>query len=116
MTVLQPVAHRPKIDHAQAAGVWKTVAANIFITIGAFKYPILTIIAGPIVADFQYVVYTYFTQIINVTDILLQLFWGRILYSLDYNTQHVEGVLLIIRRSTIHRKHGPRLAARRHGT
>ena len=23
MTVLQPVAHWPKIDHAQAAGVWK---------------------------------------------------------------------------------------------
>ena len=88
MTVLQPVAHWPKIDHAQAAGVWKTVAANlnlIFITIGAFKYPILTIIASPIVADFQYVVYKYFTQIINVTDILLQFFWGRILYSLDYN-------------------------------
>ena len=45
----------PKIDHAHAAGVWKTVAANlklIFITIGAFKYPILTIIASPIVADF----------------------------------------------------------------
>ena len=60
MTVLQPVAHWPKIDHARAAGVWKTVAANlnlIFITIGAFKYPILTIIASPIVADFQYVVY-----------------------------------------------------------
>ncbi len=71
----------------QAAGVWKTVAANInliFITIGAFKYPILTIIASPIVTDFQYVVYKYFTQIINVTDILLQFFWGRILYSLDY--------------------------------
>ena len=68
------------------AGLWKTVAANlnlIFITIGAFKYPILTIIASPIVADFQYVVYKYFTQIINVTDILLQFFWGRILYSLD---------------------------------
>ena len=28
--------------------------------------------------------YNYFTQIINVTDILLQFFWGRILYSLDY--------------------------------
>ena len=87
MTVLQPVAHWPKIDHAQAAGVWRTVAANvnlIFITIGAFKYPILTIIASPIFADFQYVVYKYFTQIINVTDILLQFFWGRILYSLDY--------------------------------
>ena len=87
MTVLQPVAHWPKIDHAQAAGVWKTVAANInliFITIGALKYPILTIIASPIIADFQYVVYKYFTQIINVTDILLQFFWGRILYSLDY--------------------------------
>ena len=55
----------------------------IFITIGAFKYPILTIIASPIVADFQYVVYKYFTLIINVTDILLQFFWGRILYSLD---------------------------------
>ena len=43
MTFLQPVAHWPKIDHAQAAGVWKTVAANlnlIFITIVAFKYPI----------------------------------------------------------------------------
>ena len=56
-----------------------------FITIGAFKYPILTIIASPIVADFQYVVYKYFTQIINMTDILLQFFWGQILYSLDYN-------------------------------
>ena len=86
MTVLQPVAHWPKIDHVQAAGVWKTVAANlnlIFITIGAFKYHILTIIASPIVADFQYVVYNNFTQIIKVTDILLQFFWGRILYSLD---------------------------------
>ena len=74
---MQPNAQWPKIDHAQAAGLWKTVAANlnlIFITIGAFKYPILTIIAGPIVADFQYVVYKYFTQIINVTDILLQFF------------------------------------------
>ncbi len=84
---MQPVAHWPKIDHAQAAGVWKTVAANlnlIFITIGGFKYPILTIIASPIVADFQYVVYKYFTQISNVTDILLQFFWGRILYSLHY--------------------------------
>ena len=29
--------------------------------------------------------YNYFTQIINVTDILLQFFWGRILYSLDCN-------------------------------
>ena len=89
MTVLQPVAHWPKIDHAQAARVWKTVAINlnlIFITIGALEYPILTIIASPIVADFQYVVYKYFTQIINVTDILLQFFWGRILYSLDYMT------------------------------
>ena len=88
MTVLQPVAHWPKIDHAQAAGVWKTVAANlnlIFITIGAFKYPILIIIASPIVADSQYVVYKYFTQMINVTDILLQFFLGRILYSLDYS-------------------------------
>ena len=88
MTVLQPDAHWPKLDHTQAAGVWKTVAENvnlIFITIGAFKYPILTIIAGPIVADFQYVVYKYFTQIINMTDILLQFFWGRILYSLDYD-------------------------------
>ena len=87
MTVLQPVAHWPKIDHAQAAGVWKTVAANlnlIFITISALKYPILKIIPSPIFADFQYVVYKYFTQIINVTDILLQYFWGRILYSLDY--------------------------------
>ena len=77
MTVLQLVAHWPIIDHAQAADVWKTVAANlnlIFITIGAFKYPILTIIACPIVADFQYVVYKYFTQIINVTDILSQFF------------------------------------------
>ena len=86
MTVLQPVAYWPKIDHAQAADVWRTVAANlklICITIGAFKYPILTIIAGPIVADFQYVVNKYFTQIINMTDILLQFFWGRILYSLD---------------------------------
>ena len=58
-TVLQPNAQWPKIDHAQAAGLWKTVAANlnlIFITIGAFKYPILTIIASQIVADFQYVV------------------------------------------------------------
>ena len=84
---MQPDAHWPKIDHAQAAGLWKTVVANlnlIYITIGAFKYPILTIIASPIVADFQYVVYKYFTQIINVTDILLQFFWGRILYSLDY--------------------------------
>ena len=87
MTVLQPVAHWPKIDHAQASGVWKTVAANlnlIFITIGAFKYSILTMIASPIVADFQYVVYKYFTQIINVTDIMLQFFWGRVVYSLDY--------------------------------
>ena len=87
MTVLQPVAHWPKIDHVQAADVWRTVAANlnfIFITIGAFKYPILTIIASPIVADFQYVVNKYFTQIINMTDILLQICWGRILYSLDY--------------------------------
>ena len=93
MTVLQPVAHWPKIDHAQAAGVWKTVAANLnltFITIGAFKYPILIIIASPIVADFQYVVYKYFTQIINVTDILLQFFWGRILYSLDYTAQYTK--------------------------
>ena len=55
-----------------------------FITIGASKYPILTIIASPIVADFQYVVYNNFTQISNVTDILLQFFWGRILYRLDY--------------------------------
>ena len=87
LTVCGAVAHRPKIDHAQAAGVCKTVAANlklIFITIGAFKYPILTIIASPIVADFQYVVYNYLTQIINVADILLQFFWGRILYILDY--------------------------------
>ncbi len=88
ITVLRAVPHWPKIDHAQsAAGVWKTVAANlnlIFIKIGAFKYPILTIIASPIVADYQYVVYKYFTHIINVTDILLQFFWGRILYSLDY--------------------------------
>ena len=43
----------------------------------------IQIIASPIVADFQYIVYKYFTQIINVTDILLQFFWGRILYSLD---------------------------------
>ena len=90
MTVLQPVCHWPKIYYnSRAAGVWKTVAANlnlIFITIGAFKYPILTIIASPIVADFQYVVYKYFTQIINVTDIQLQFFLGRILYSLDYYT------------------------------
>ena len=41
---------------------------------GAFKYPILTIIAIPIVADFQYVVYNNFTQIINVTHIMLQFF------------------------------------------
>ena len=84
MTVLQPAAHWPK--NRSRAGVWKTVAANlnlIFITIGEFKYPILTIIASPIVADFQYVVYNYFTQIINETDILLQFFWRRILYSLD---------------------------------
>ena len=45
-----------------------------FFTIGAFKYHILTIIASLIVADFQYVVYKYFTQIINVTDIMLHFF------------------------------------------
>ena len=44
----------------------------------------LTKIASPIVADFQYVVYS--SQIINVTDILLQLFWGKIVYSLDYKS------------------------------
>ena len=51
----------------------------------------LTIIASQIVADFQYVVYKYFTQIINVTDILLQFFWGRILYSLDNHTAESTG-------------------------
>ena len=85
--VCAAIAHRPKIAHAQVAGVWKTVVANlklIFITIGAFKYPILTINASPIVADFHYVVYNYFTQIINVTDILLQFCLGSNLIILDY--------------------------------
>ena len=57
---------------------------HFFITIGAFKYHILTISVIPILVDFQYVVYNYFTQIINVTDILLQFVQGQILYSLDY--------------------------------
>ena len=65
LIVCAAVAHRPKIDHAQATRVWKTVAANlklIFITIGAFKYPILTIIASPIVADFHCCVQIFYAN------------------------------------------------------
>ena len=79
VTVSAAVATRSRAD----CGSMEDRRRKSLINFLLIKCLILTTSDIPIFVDFQYVVYNYFTQIINFTDILLQFVWGRIVYSLD---------------------------------
>ena len=83
VTVSAAVATRYRAD----CGSMEDRRRKSLINFLRIKCLILTTSDIPILVDFLYVVYNYFTQIINLTDILLQFVWGRNVFledGLDY--------------------------------